>query len=137
MSSFEPVTIEIDQKNYNKKYIMADEKQIRQAIGNLIKNSFENITINKIKNGKICIDFNFDNDFVTICIYDNGTGVDDNYISKIMEPYFTTKAGGTGLGLAITKKIIEDHNGTMLIKTSKISSGTLVIIKFPIIKDNN
>ena len=54
-----------------------------------------------------------------------------------MEPYFTTKAGGTGLGLAITKKIIEDHNGTMLIKTSKISSGTLVIIKFPIIKDNN
>ena len=54
-----------------------------------------------------------------------------------MEPYFTTKEGGTGLGLAITKKIIEDHNGTLLIKSSKSNYGTLVIIKFPIIKENN
>ena len=38
-------------------------------------------------------------------------------ISEITEPYFTTKVGGTGLGLAITKKIIDDHNGTILIKS--------------------
>jgi nitrogen fixation/metabolism regulation signal transduction histidine kinase len=57
-------------------------------------------------------------------------------MSKVMEPYFTTKVGGTGLGLAITKKIIEDHNGSMLVKVSKVSHGTLVIIKFPIVKNN-
>ncbi len=135
ISSFENVSLEIDKKSYRDSYIMADEKQIRQAIGNLIKNSSENITINHIKNGKISIDFNIDNDFATILITDNGTGIDKNYISKIMEPYFTTKVGGTGLGLAITKKIVEDHNGSMLIKASKVSSGTLVIIKFPIVKD--
>ena len=136
VSSFENVSIEIDKKIYQDIYIMADEKQIRQAIGNLIKNSFENISLNKIENGKISIDFKFDNNFTTIFIIDNGTGIDDTYMSKIMEPYFTTKVGGTGLGLAITKKIIEDHNGSMLIKTSKISQGTMVIIKFPIIKNN-
>ena len=135
ISSFENVSLEIDQKSYKDIYIMADEKQIRQAIGNLIKNSSENITINHIKNGKISINFNIDNDFITISIIDNGTGIDKNYISKIMEPYFTTKVGGTGLGLAITKKIVEDHNGSMLIKSSKVISGTSVIIKFPIVKD--
>ena len=135
ISSFENVSLEIDKKSYRDSYIMADEKQIRQAIGNLIKNSSENITINHIKNGKISINFNIDNDFITISIIDNGTGIDKNYISKIMEPYFTTKVGGTGLGLAITKKIVEDHNGSMLIKASKVSIGTLVIIKFPIVKD--
>ncbi len=135
ISSFENVSLEIDKKSYRDSYIMADQKQIRQAIGNLIKNSSENITINHIKNGKISIDFNIDNDFATILITDNGTGIDKNHISKIMEPYFTTKVGGTGLGLAITKKIVEDHNGSMLIKASKVSIGTLVIIKFPIVKD--
>ena len=135
ISSFENVSLEIDKKSYRDSYIMADEKQIRQAIGNLIKNSSENIIINHIKNGKISIDFNIDNDFATILITDNGTGIDKNHISKIMEPYFTTKVGGTGLGLAITKKIVEDHNGSMLIKASKVSIGTLVIIKFPIVKD--
>ena len=135
ISSFENVSLEIDKKSYIDSYIMADEKQIRQAIGNLIKNSSENITINHIKNGKISIDFNIDNEFATILITDNGTGIDKNHISKIMEPYFTTKVGGTGLGLAITKKIVEDHNGSMLIKASKVRSGTLVIIKFPIVKD--
>ena len=58
-------------------------------------------------------------------------------MSKIMEPYFTTKSGGTGLGLAITKKIIEDHNGSILLKTSETKDGTSVIINFPIIKNNN
>ena len=135
ISSFENVSLEIDKKSYRDSYIMADEKQIRQAIGNLIKNSSENITINHIKNGKISIDFNIDNEFATILITDNGTGIDKNHISKIMEPYFTTKVGGTGLGLAITKKIVEDHNGSMLIKSSKVISGTSVIIKFPIVKD--
>ena len=134
--SFENVSIEIDNKNYKDQFIMADEKQIRQAIGNLIKNSFENITLNKIKNGKIFIEFNFDKSSVTISIRDNGTGVDESYISKIMEPYFTTKNGGTGLGLAITKKIIEDHNGTLLIKSTEASQGTLAIIKFPIINES-
>ena len=131
--SFEKITIKLDKIKYKDILIMADEKQIRQAIGNIIKNSYENIITNNIKNGVVSIDFEKDNDFVSITFKDNGTGINTNDISKIVEPYFSTKIGGSGLGLAITKKIIEDHNGSIKIKSPKDEKGTIIIIKFPIV----
>ena len=102
VSSFDNVVINID-NNISSALMMADEKQIRQALGNLIKNSYENLLMNNIKNGKILVSFNTNKDFVSISIVDNGTGIRNSDISKITEPYFTTKKGGSGLGLAITK----------------------------------
>ena len=125
--------IELEEPKKNA-LIMGDEKQIRQACGNIIKNSYENIILNKIKNGKISILFDVKSSFAIVSIVDNGTGIVKSDISQITEPYFTTKEGGTGLGLAITKKIIEDHNGTMLIKSSKKLKQTSVIFQFPLTK---
>ena len=71
--------------------------------------------------------------FASITISDNGTGIDKSIISKILEPYYTTKVGNSGLGLAITKKIIDDHNGIILIKPLKGPKGTFVTLKFPLI----
>ncbi len=135
MSSFDKVLIEIDDVLDNA-LIMGDEKQIRQACGNLIKNSYENITSNNIENARISIFFNIENNYASIVVNDNGTGIDKTMISEITEPYFTTKVGGTGLGLAITKKIIDDHNGTILIKSLKASKGTSILLKFPLISKN-
>ena len=132
ISSYENVTISINNVIENA-FIMADEKQIRQACGNLVKNSYENITLNYIKDGKISIIFGIKDDLATVTISDNGTGIDNSIISKITEPYYTTKVGNSGLGLAITKKIIDDHNGTMLIKSFKGLKGTSIIIAFPLI----
>ena len=131
--SFPYVVFKLDQPKKNA-LIMGDEKQIRQACGNLIKNSYENIFLNKIENGEICILFEVKNSFVIVSINDNGTGISKSHISEITEPYFTTKEGGTGLGLAITKKIIEDHNGTFLIKSTKKPRLTSVIFKIPLKK---
>ena len=131
--SFPDAVIKIDQPKKNA-LIMGDEKQIRQACGNLIKNSYENIFLNKIENGEICILFEVKNSFVIVSINDNGTGISKSHISEITEPYFTTKEGGTGLGLAITKKIIEDHNGTFLIKSIKKPRLTSVVFKIPLKK---
>ena len=131
-SSFDNVTFDVDNKIDNA-LIMADEKQIRQACNNLIKNSYENISLNKINDGKITICFGIENDFATVTISDNGTGIDKSIISKILEPYYTTKVGNSGLGLAITKKIIDDHNGIILFKPLKHSKGTTVVLKFPLI----
>lgn len=131
--SFEKITIKLDNTKYKNIFIMADEKQIRQAIGNIIKNSYENIITNNIKNGVLSINFENDNDFVSILFKDNGTGINLNDISKIVEPYFSTKTNGSGLGLAITKKIIEDHNGSITVKSPKDEQGTIIIIKFPIV----
>ena len=135
-SSFKNISINFDNIVDKEIYIMADEKQIRQALGNLIKNSYENLIINKIKNGKIYINLDSDDNHTTLSIEDNGTGIEKKDLTKVIEPYFTTKDGGTGLGLAITNKIIEDHNATMFFKKSNIGQGTIVIIKFPIIIKN-
>ena len=135
-NSFKNISINFDKIVDKEIYIMADEKQIRQALGNLIKNSYENLIINKIKNGKIYINLDSDDNHTTLSIEDNGTGIEKKDLTKVIEPYFTTKDGGTGLGLAITNKIIEDHNATMFFKKSNIGQGTIVIIKFPIIIEN-
>ena len=132
MSSFEKVLIEVDDVIENA-LIMGDEKQIRQACGNLIKNSYENLNSNDIKNARISIIFKIENNFAEIYVNDNGTGIEKSIISQIIEPYFTTKVGGSGLGLAITKKIINDHNGSIFIRPLKGSKGTSILLKFPLI----
>ena len=65
-----------------------------------------------------------------IQIIDNGVGIDQNKISKIFEPYFTTKSKGTGLGLSIVKRIIEDHGGKIKIEKNKNMAGTISKISF-------
>ena len=132
ISSFEKVLIEVDDVIENA-LIMGDEKQIRQACGNLIKNSYENLNSNDIKNARISIIFKIENNFAEIYVNDNGTGIEKSIISQIIEPYFTTKVGGSGLGLAITKKIIDDHNGSIFIRPLKGSKGTSILLKFPLI----
>ena len=132
ISSFEKVLIEVDDVIENA-LIMGDEKQIRQACGNLIKNSYENLNSNDIKNAQISIIFKIENNFTEIYVNDNGTGIEKSIISQIIEPYFTTKVGGSGLGLAITKKIIDDHNGSIFIRPLKGSKGTSILLKFPLI----
>ena len=132
MSSFEKVLIEVDDVIENA-LIMGDEKQIRQACGNLIKNSYENLYSNDIKNARISIIFKIENNFAEIYVNDNGTGIEKSIISQIIEPYFTTKVGGSGLGLAITKKIIDDHNGSIFIRPLKGPKGTSILLKFPLI----
>ena len=132
ISSFEKVLIEVDDVIENA-LIMGDEKQIRQACGNLIKNSYENLNSNDIKNARISIIFKIENNFAEIYVNDNGSGIEKSIISQSIEPYFTTKVGGSGLGLAITKKIIDDHNGSIFIRPLKGSKGTSILLKFPLI----
>ena len=67
---------------------------------------------------------------IKIEIKDNGVGIDEKMLSKIFEPYFTTKTKGTGLGLSIVKRIIEDHGGKIKIEKNKNMAGTKSLINF-------
>ena len=117
--------------SFKKKIIIkADEKQLRQVIGNVIKNSSENFQENNIKNKIITFSSIFIHKYILLSIQDNGIGIKKANKIKVLEPYFTTKKNGTGLGLAISKKIIEDHQGEINIESS--DKGTKVNIKFPI-----
>jgi len=125
--------------NFNKQFlnnfkktlkIKADEKQLRQVISNVIKNSSENFQENNILNKIITFSSFITQNYILLSIQDNGIGIKEVNKIKVLEPYFTTKKNGTGLGLAISKKIIEDHKGEINIESSE--NGTKVKIKFPI-----
>ncbi len=116
--------------NVDQLKIKADEKQLRQVIGNVIKNSSENFQENNILSKIITFSSIITQNYILLSIEDNGVGIKETNKIKILEPYFTTKKNGTGLGLAISKKIIEDHHGEINIESSE--KGTKVIIKFPI-----
>lgn len=57
-------------------------------------------------------------------------GISPESINKIFEPYFSTKKTGFGLGLAVTKKIIEEHHGSIEVR-SEINHGTSFILRLP------
>ena len=63
-------------------------------------------------------------------VKDNGIGIDEKKVTKLFEPYFTTKEKGTGLGLSIVKKIIEDHGGNIRIEKNKNMAGTTILVTF-------
>lgn len=140
----------------NKK-IMLDEKLLRDVIMNLAQNSlaaiktisaseknevFENKAGENVKNLPEIIrdcDFNYffkienhieDNKFI-IEVSDNGCGMSAKTVSKIFEPYFTTKANGTGLGMTMVYKIIKEFSGEIFVE-SKENKGTKFTIIFPI-----
>ena len=137
--------------------IMLDEKLFRDVIMNLAQNSlaaiksisvsekkdvFEQKTSENFQNLPEIIrdtDFNYffkienyikENKYF-IEISDNGCGMSEETVSKIFEPYFTTKANGTGLGMTMVYKIIKEFSGEIFVE-SKENDGTKFTIIFPI-----
>jgi nitrogen fixation/metabolism regulation signal transduction histidine kinase len=110
--------------------INANPVSIRQVLHNLLKNAQEAIP----DNGQIEITldkvFRHNSEYVELTIYDNGSGLDEQQINTIFEPYVTTKIKGTGLGLAIVKKIIEEHGGVIWADTT-YNEGAGFIIQLP------
>jgi len=101
--------------------IVGFESELQQVIMNLISNSKDVFIEKKQDDGKITIIVKKDNDDVLIILTDNAGGIHKDAISRIFEPYFTTKeeGKGTGLGLYMSKMIIEDNmNGTLLVENT-------------------
>ena len=109
-------------------YYQFDRFQITQAFNNIIKNSVE--AVSNITNPSISINLSENIKFIKLIVTDNGVGIDEKKISKLFEPYFTTKDKGTGLGLSIVKKIIEDHGGDIKIEKNRDMAGTTTIVSF-------
>ncbi|EMI43531.1 two-component system sensor histidine kinase NtrB [Rhodopirellula sp. SWK7] len=73
---------------------------------------------------------------MSVTIADTGSGIDSERLSRIMEPFFSTKARGMGLGLAITKTIVEKNNGTIAVE-STLGQGTRFCIVLPIAEEDD
>lgn len=90
-----------------------------QVLVSILSNAGDIISIKKLSNSTVTITLCRNTEFTTLCIADNCGGIDDENLSKIFDPYFTTKhkSMGTGLGLHIAKMIIEENmNGFLSAK---------------------
>jgi signal transduction histidine kinase len=111
--------------------VQGDPTQLGRTVQNLIGNAIDALPD---QNGVVKVSCEREDGVIVIRVADNGCGMDNETLRKAFEPYFTTKdQKGTGLGLFITKRIIEDHKGTieMLSTTGK---GTTAIIRLPILQ---
>lgn len=68
---------------------------------------------------------------IRVVIQDTGMGIPPDRLSRLFEPFFTTKEGGTGLGLAITRRIIEQHHGTISVQ-SELQKGSAFTLLLPL-----
>ncbi|MBR3524076.1 MAG: HAMP domain-containing histidine kinase [Bacilli bacterium] len=106
-------------------YVMGDYNRLSQVFINLIKNSIE------ANSNNIILKCYTKDDKVIVDIKDDGMGIEDQIISKIKEPFYTTKLKGTGLGVSLSDEIIEAHNGTLTYK-SEYGKGTSVKVVLPL-----
>jgi signal transduction histidine kinase len=100
---------------------------LRVALLHLLKNAIEATS----EGGKITIATSRTNDYVTITISDAGTGIPEEYIDKIFDPFFSTKTGRFGMGLPLVKEIIQEHLGEIKVE-SEVGKGTTFRLIFPI-----
>jgi signal transduction histidine kinase len=109
-------------------YIMANKEKLKIAFLNIIINAVEAMPNNGT--GELEIDISSFGPIHTIMVKDNGQGIPEENISRLFEPYFTSKRNGMGLGLAATLNILQSHKAQIDV-TSVLNEGTIFTISFP------
>ncbi len=115
--------------------VICDEIQIQQVALNLISNAVEamgDIADDVEKNINVETRIKDDN-YVEVCISDNGPGINDRDVNNIFEAFYTTKDSGLGMGLTICKSIIENHGGKLGYLQSK-TGGARFYFSLPVEK---
>ncbi len=111
--------------------IQLDPDRLRQALLNITLNAMEAFAQKQSDDEKrqVKVDISKVNNELCISVEDSACGISDEIISRIFDPYFTTKSQGTGLGLVVAKNIVEAHKGKLKVNSS--SAGTLFKIMIP------
>lgn len=119
--------IKIQQSYPDSLVVKGNEGELHQAFLNILKNSGQAIK----EKGVIKIDATSSKEGKQVVIEDSGVGIDQETISRVIEPFFTTKepGGGPGLGLAISYRIIKKHNGELSFESAP-GHGTKVTVRF-------
>src|SRR5213080_2441132 len=109
--------------------LQLDRDQMKQAFYNVIKNSVEAMK----RHGTLRIRTDVDDTHVVIRFADTGGGMSAENLSRVFEPYFTTKPSGTGLGLLIVRRIVREHGGELSIESGQ-DKGLTLTIRLPYIE---
>ena len=99
---------------------------LQSALMNLVKNALEAMS----PGGQLLVRTYASAGMVAVDLIDDGSGVDDNTVLHMFEPFYSTKDGGSGLGLPTARKIIEAHGGRISVQ-SEVGRGTKFTLVFP------
>ncbi|HEX3019283.1 MAG TPA: ATP-binding protein [Chitinispirillaceae bacterium] len=133
------ISVDLPQKPV---FIEADRCQIRQVFQNIIINGLESMSSgqtlhiagNVVYLQKIDAPYNKEGEYFKISIADQGNGINVENLSRIFEPYFTTKQNGNGLGLAIVNSVISRNHGSISVD-SQINKGSVFTVFLPVLKN--
>jgi len=116
-------------------WVTVDPGQIQQVFLNLIINA-EHAIKRAHEGGRLIIATRKEGGEITISFQDNGTGMEGETLSRLFQPFFTTKepGEGTGLGLALSHSIIQNHGGSIDV-ASKPGRGSTFTVRLPLLSD--
>lgn len=103
-----------------------DQDQMKQVFYNLVRNSCQAMG----SDGELRVSTGCDDENVFVTFADNGPGIPADQVSRVFEPYYTTKKTGSGLGLLIVHRIVSDHGGSVEFR-SREGTGTEVTVHLP------
>ncbi|WP_049867884.1 ATP-binding protein [Paenibacillus sp. D9] len=109
--------------------IMCEENQLKQVCINMIKNAIEAMP----RGGSLIIDarMNPSGRGVMVSFIDEGCGIPAHLLERLGQPFYTTKEKGTGLGFMVSKKIVENHGGTVAVHSEE-NKGTTIVVRLPL-----
>jgi PAS domain S-box-containing protein len=108
---------------------MGDANQLKQAFLNVVNNAIQSMT----EGGVVEISTEQKGPDILVTVADTGPGIPQEVMSKLFMPFFTTRKTGSGLGLAVTRRIVENHGGTIDVESEE-GKGTTVRITLPIVR---
>jgi signal transduction histidine kinase len=108
--------------------VMADARQIEQAVGNLAQNALQAMP----EGGRLTLGTRRVRDQVEITVRDTGPGVPEELRARIFEPFYSTKASGTGLGLPLVREITAAHGGQCSLESAP-GEGSCFVLSLPLV----
>lgn len=110
--------------------ILGDRMQLEQAVINIVDNAARAVR-NNAEAKNIALRIVCEEDRLSLCIADNGSGITPADRERIFDPFYTTASDGTGIGLSIVQRIVADHSGTIHVGESP-SGGAEFRLEFPL-----
>jgi two-component system nitrogen regulation sensor histidine kinase NtrY len=113
--------------------LRCDARLVGQALINIVKNAVEAIEARLVESGpnppgRVAVSVEQSDSRVVVTVEDNGRGLPKRGREQLTEPYVTTRVKGTGLGLAIVKKIMEDHQGELVLEDAEPSGARVRLV---------
>ena len=118
-------------------FVFLDRNQYRQCILNLVLNALDALDEKQASSGLepgdevLVIELSEQDGRGKVLVFDRGVGMDEEQVSRVLEPFYTTKKKGVGMGLPLTRQYMEENNGILGIESAK-GKGTTISVEFPL-----